>query len=190
MAAFGCPQIFNTDQGAQSTDHQLLDPAQGPWHRDQHGRSGFPARQCLRRAVLALDQVRGGLSSRIPERDRSQALNRTLHRVLQPGPAALGARRQHTGPRILQSADRAGGISGEVSQNEGQSVSRKTGATSARRGRRYGACSSRRSFPGPKRLPPARRREKPDPRRVVLGCGVVLAPILSPARGFGRRLNF
>ena len=39
--------------------------AEGAWRRDQHGRPRRLARQRLRRAAVALDQVRGGLPARL-----------------------------------------------------------------------------------------------------------------------------
>ena len=66
LARHGRPEIFNTDQGAQFTSHDFTSvlhqrAAQGR-DRHQHGWQGRLAGQRLRRAALAIDQVRGGLS--------------------------------------------------------------------------------------------------------------------------------
>jgi len=68
---FGTPEIFNTDQGSQFTSAEFLNvlrrrEIQGS--SDQHGRSGLLAGQRLRRAALALGQVRRSLPPRIRDR--------------------------------------------------------------------------------------------------------------------------
>ncbi len=62
LAKHGKPEIFNTDQGSQFTSAAFTGAAAGQRHRDQHGRQGIVARQRLRRAALALGQIRRGLS--------------------------------------------------------------------------------------------------------------------------------
>lgn len=48
MVRHGKPMIFNTDQGGQFTKPRVHEPARGGRHRDQHGRQGCLAGQCLR----------------------------------------------------------------------------------------------------------------------------------------------
>ncbi len=64
LTRHGKPEIFNTDQGSQAVHqrgvHRL---AAGPRDRHQHGRSWRLARQRLRRAAVALGEIRGGLSA-------------------------------------------------------------------------------------------------------------------------------
>ncbi len=38
IARYGCPDIFNTDQGSQFTSDDFTDVPKGPRHQDQHGR--------------------------------------------------------------------------------------------------------------------------------------------------------
>ena len=63
LARHGRPEIFNTDQGSQFTSADFTGVLIRQRDRHQHGRQGRLARQRLRRAALAIDQVRGGLSA-------------------------------------------------------------------------------------------------------------------------------
>src|SRR5215813_14001605 len=65
LAKYGCPQIFNTDQGSQFTSAEFTSVLINKRHLDQHGRQGRVARQYFRRALLANHQVRGSLSARL-----------------------------------------------------------------------------------------------------------------------------
>ena len=59
--AHGKPEIFNTDQGSQFTSADFTGLLSAT-NRDQHGRQGLLAGQRLRRADLAIGQIRRGLS--------------------------------------------------------------------------------------------------------------------------------
>ena len=63
LARHGRPEIFNTDQGSQFTSHDFTGVLTQGRDRHQHGRQGRLARQRLRRAALAVGQIRGGLSA-------------------------------------------------------------------------------------------------------------------------------
>ena len=84
LAKHGRPEIFNTDQGSQFTSADVHRPAAGNSHRDQHGRQGILARQRLRRAALALGQIRGGLSPGLRQRRRGARFDRPVSGLLQP----------------------------------------------------------------------------------------------------------
>ena len=62
LAKHGTPEIFNTDQGSQFTSAAFTGLLADNGIQHQHGRQGLLARQRLRRAALALGQIRGGLS--------------------------------------------------------------------------------------------------------------------------------
>ena len=65
-------------------------------HRDQHGRRGVVARQCVRRTAVAQRQIRGGLSARLRRRHGGARFARPLSGVLQRAAhirALTGARR-------------------------------------------------------------------------------------------------
>ena len=70
LARHGRPEIFNTDQGISSAA-RLHRGAEERRNRGQHGRQGRLARQRLRRAALADDQVRGGLPQSLRRRSAS-----------------------------------------------------------------------------------------------------------------------
>jgi len=63
--------------------------AVGARHRHQHGRSRRLARQRLRRAAVAIGQIRGGLPARLRQRFGRARLDRMLPRSLQSPPSAL-----------------------------------------------------------------------------------------------------
>jgi putative transposase len=62
LRSFGPPEIFNTDQGSQFTSHDFTGVLQAHGIRYPHGWQGPGIRQHLRRAAVALCQVRGGVS--------------------------------------------------------------------------------------------------------------------------------
>ena len=57
LGRYGAPEIFNTDQGSPVHQHGLHQGAARQRDRDQHGWQRIVARQRLRRAALAIDQV-------------------------------------------------------------------------------------------------------------------------------------
>ena len=63
LARHGRPEIFNTDQGSQFTSAAFTGLLLEKRDRDQHGWPRLVARQCLCRAAVAIDQIRGGLSA-------------------------------------------------------------------------------------------------------------------------------
>jgi transposase len=90
IARHGTPDIFNTDsRGVVSAlgqpVHQpgLHRPAGEQQHIDQHGRQGLMARQRLRRAAMALGQIRGGLPARLRQCRPGARLARSISGVLQ-----------------------------------------------------------------------------------------------------------
>ena len=83
LARHGRPEIFNTDQGSQFTSHDFTERAAQGRHRHQHGWQGRLAGQRLRRAALAIDQVRGGLSQGLRHGQRGPRLDRPVPGLLQ-----------------------------------------------------------------------------------------------------------
>jgi transposase InsO family protein len=77
------PEVFNTDQGSPFTSHDFTGRAAPGWYRHQHGRQGLLARQRRRRAALALDQGRGGLSQGLRHRQRRTRVDRSIPGLLQ-----------------------------------------------------------------------------------------------------------
>ena len=65
IARYGAPEIFNTDQGSQFTAADFIGVLKHTRHPHQHGRSRRVARQRVRRAAVALGEVRRGLSARL-----------------------------------------------------------------------------------------------------------------------------
>jgi putative transposase len=114
IARFGCPQIFNTDQGCQFTDRAFVGTLKTRGNRDQYGWTRRLARQRVRGTLLAVDQVRGGLSARVRVRQRGQGLHWALYHVLQRVSSALEPRRPHARRGILQPAAGSGGVNAEV----------------------------------------------------------------------------
>ena len=94
LARHGKPEIFNTDQGSQFTSEAFTGVLTGGGDRHQHGRQGRVARQRLRRAALAIGQVRGGLSPGLRHGRRGPRLDRP---VSQPSTMAAGRIRALTG---------------------------------------------------------------------------------------------
>ena len=65
IARYGCPAIFNTDQGSQFNVGRVRRCPAVARNTGQHGRQRSLARQHLYRASLALAQIRGGLPARV-----------------------------------------------------------------------------------------------------------------------------
>lgn len=57
LAKYGCPEIFNTDQGSQFHPCRVHRRTQAARHQDQHGWQGTLARQRVRRAAVEIGQV-------------------------------------------------------------------------------------------------------------------------------------
>jgi len=89
--------------------------AQGARHRHQHGRQGQLARQRLRGAAVALDQVRGGVPACLRVGQLRQGRHCSLHRVLQRAQTALVAGQDDARRVLLRDAagNRCGSLSGE-----------------------------------------------------------------------------
>ena len=94
FAAFGTPEIFNTDQGSQFTGAAFV-AGWRPRRAPQHGRATPRPRQRLHRAPLAQRQIRGRLPPLLRERGHALARAQDLLRLLQPPPAPPGPRRAH-----------------------------------------------------------------------------------------------
>src|SRR3982074_2139573 len=62
LARHGRPEIFNTDQGSQFTSAAFTDVLLKAGVAISMGGKGLMARQCRRRAALAIRQIRGGVS--------------------------------------------------------------------------------------------------------------------------------
>ena len=91
------------------------------------------ARQRLRRAHLALDQVRRGLPARLRLGQPSQTVHRPLHRLLQYHSATLQPESAHARSGILQSPARIHGslkTKARTSTKEKAKTVRTTGTTS------------------------------------------------------------
>ena len=79
IVRYGVPEIFNIDQGSPVHQSDLHATDQGPWYCHRHGWPAMLARQCVRRTVVEIDQVRGG----VPAYDCVSAANRGIDRYLQ-----------------------------------------------------------------------------------------------------------
>src|ERR1022692_2138510 len=80
-------------------------------HPHQHGGQGPRVRQRVRRALLALAQIRASLPARLRVGGRSQKQDRVLHRVLQPPTPALQPGGTDARPGIFPpSAGSSGGL--------------------------------------------------------------------------------
>ncbi len=73
LARYGKPEIFNTDQGSQFTSIDFTAVLKKAGDRHLDGWQGRVARQRLRRAALAVDQIRRGLSPRLQDRIEARA---------------------------------------------------------------------------------------------------------------------
>ena len=102
LARHGRPEIFNTDQGSQFTSADFTGLLLKQRHRDQHGRQGVVARQRLRRAALALGQVRRGLSAGLRQRRRGARVDRPVSGLLQPQAPAFEPWRSDARSRLLR----------------------------------------------------------------------------------------
>lgn len=91
IAKHGTPEIFNTDQGRPVHESEVHQRAARARHPDQHGRARKLARQRVRRAAVALDQVRRGVPACLRIGQPGQGQHRPIHRVLQHATAALDA---------------------------------------------------------------------------------------------------
>ncbi len=81
LARYGKPEIFNTDQGSQFTSIDftaVLKKAEIAISMDGKG----AWRDNVRRAALAVDQIRRGLSPRLQDRIRGSRWHRPLSRLL------------------------------------------------------------------------------------------------------------
>ena len=92
IATYGCPEIFNTDQGCQFTALAIRRDARRLWNRSisMDGRGAWRDNVFVERFWRSLKYEEVYLRA-YEIRHRSQALHRALHCVLQRGPAALGA---------------------------------------------------------------------------------------------------
>ena len=84
LARHGRPEIFNTDQGSQFTGEAFT----GVLTRNAIAISSL-ARQRLRRAALAIGQVRGGLPPSLRHGRRGPRLDRPVSQLLQHPPTAF-----------------------------------------------------------------------------------------------------
>ena len=109
LSRFGRPDIFNSDQGYQFTAKGLHRRPRRGGREDQHGRQGPLHRQCLRRAALALAQVRRRLPEGLHRPDRGEGRNRRVLPVLQHPPLTPGARLSDAG-RLLRRPLGEGGV--------------------------------------------------------------------------------
>ncbi len=89
LAKHGRPEIFNTDQGSQFTSAAFTGLLLENAIAISMDGKGCVARQRLRRAALALGQIRGGLSAGLRQRRRSTRLARPLSGLLQPQATAF-----------------------------------------------------------------------------------------------------
>ena len=97
---FGPPEIMNTDQ--QSVHILGLDQPAAPSGRAHlDGRQGAVPRQHLRRAALAILEIRVRLPARLGDRIRGQGRCRQLDRVLQPETPTFRPWRQTTSRGLL-----------------------------------------------------------------------------------------
>ena len=76
LANYGCPQIFNTDQGSQFTSADFTNVLSRNAIAISMDGKGAWRGQCLRRALLAHRKIRGSLSVRL--RQRRQSIGRYL----------------------------------------------------------------------------------------------------------------
>ena len=83
LAQYAKPEIFNTDQGSAVHKRRVHRSAAGQRHCDQHGRQRGMARQRLRRADLAVGEVRRSLPSSIRQCCRGPNFDRPLPGLLQ-----------------------------------------------------------------------------------------------------------
>jgi transposase InsO family protein len=89
LTRFGVPEIFNTDQGQSVYQHGVHRRPTAREDRDQHGRPRRLARQRVRRAPVALREIRGGLPAGLWLGQRGPHLDRPLSGILQRTTPAL-----------------------------------------------------------------------------------------------------
>ena len=77
------PRSSTPIRAAQFTSRDFTERAAQGRDRHQHGRQGLLAGQRLRRAALAIDQVRGGLSQSLRHGQRGPRLDRPVPGLLQ-----------------------------------------------------------------------------------------------------------
>ena len=78
LARYGKPEIFNTDQGSQFTGQTFTGALAGNGVAISNGRQRRLARQRVCRAALAQRQIRGGVSARLRQRQRSACFHRPV----------------------------------------------------------------------------------------------------------------
>ena len=83
LARYGCPEIFNTDQGSQFTSKEFTDVVLDHGIKISMDGKGAFHRQHLRRATLAFAEVRGGLPIRLRQRAGGARGYRPLLRFFQ-----------------------------------------------------------------------------------------------------------
>ena len=104
----GTPEIFNTDQGSQFTSTAFTERVLAAGRAVLDGRPRAVLGQRLHRAVVAVAEVRGGVSSRAGRRVRGRAGYRGVDDVLRLRAPALRARGTHAGRGLRRGA---GGVS-------------------------------------------------------------------------------
>ena len=96
------PEIFNTDQGSQFTSEAFTGRLKEEGIKiSMDGRGRWRDNVFVERD-LALHQVRRGLSARLPDGQRGQAVHRPLHRLLQHHSATLQPESANARSGILQ----------------------------------------------------------------------------------------
>jgi putative transposase len=83
LARHGRPEVFNTDQGSQFTSLDFTSVLLKAGIAISMDSKRLLARQRLRRAALAIDQVRGGLSQGLRHGQRGPGLDRPVSKLLQ-----------------------------------------------------------------------------------------------------------
>ncbi len=83
LARHGRPEIFNTDRGIAVHLHRLHRRAEEVTDCHLDGWQGCVARQCLRRAALAFDQIRGSLPPCLQDCVRGTRWHRPISELLQ-----------------------------------------------------------------------------------------------------------
>ena len=115
FAKYGQPEIFNTDQGSQFTSEAFTNALKERGIQISMDGKGGVARQRLRGAAVALDQVRGGVPACLRLGEPRQGQPGPLHRFLQRPTSALFAGHEDTRRVLLRDAagDQTGSMSDE-----------------------------------------------------------------------------
>ena len=100
---FGPPEIMNTDQGSQFTSFAWTDRLTQINHPHLDGRQRSVPRQHLRRATVAVAEIRVRLFACLGDRIRGQGRDRKMDGVLQPQATTLFPWRQTTSRGLLAS---------------------------------------------------------------------------------------